>query len=211
MFPWKDTMSQFNAVIAGRGGQGMLLASRVLIDEAALRRAPAWVAATHSLNQPFGAIVTHVQSGPTRSRGIEPGTADLLLALDIDEGLHNLHHLRPTGLLIVDAPRLERVVGLGEAELAQTQAMVLTADATGIAIEEGVGAYAGLVLIGMATAQPTTPLKRWVVRRAIERVSDSSIHRDCVCAFDVGYEVGLGRAPNRCTEHCALEWDVIAS
>ncbi|MBE3575155.1 MAG: indolepyruvate ferredoxin oxidoreductase subunit alpha [Firmicutes bacterium] len=90
-------------VIAGVGGQGGLLATRLL---AQLFLDQGWQVKTsevHGMAQRGGSVESHVRRGQeVLSPLISPGQADVLLALEKAEALRYLYYLRPGGLLLVN-------------------------------------------------------------------------------------------------------------
>jgi len=96
-----------NILIAGVGGQGILLASEVL-GEAFLRSGfDVKKSEVHGMAQRGGSVTTHLRYGPTvYSPLIEPGTADLLLAFEKIEALRFAHFLAPQGVAIVNTQEI---------------------------------------------------------------------------------------------------------
>jgi indolepyruvate ferredoxin oxidoreductase beta subunit len=96
-----------NILIAGVGGQGILLASEVL-GEAFLRSgSDVKKSEVHGMAQRGGSVTTHLRYGPkVFSPLIEPGTADLLLAFEKIEALRFAHFLAPQGVAIVNTQEI---------------------------------------------------------------------------------------------------------
>lgn len=96
-----------NILIVGVGGQGTILASRVLAGVAMGRQLDIKVSEIHGMAQRGGSVVTQVRYGkevfaPT----ITPGTADVILAFEKLEALRWLHYLRQGGTVIVNSQEL---------------------------------------------------------------------------------------------------------
>jgi indolepyruvate ferredoxin oxidoreductase beta subunit len=96
-----------NILLAGVGGQGILLASEVL-GEAFLRGGyDVKKSEVHGMAQRGGAVTTHLRFGrKVFSPLIEPGTADLLIAFEKLEALRFLHFLAPTGTVVVNTQEI---------------------------------------------------------------------------------------------------------
>lgn len=96
-----------NILLAGVGGQGILLASEVL-GEAFLRGGyDVKKSEVHGMAQRGGAVTTHLRFGPkVYSPLIEPGTADLLIAFEKLEALRFLHYLAPDGTAVVNTQEI---------------------------------------------------------------------------------------------------------
>ena len=150
-----DQGNGYNAVLAGIGGQGILLASKILVQEAMQRGSSVLGAETHGMAQRGGSVIAHVRTGSCRSPMVLPRSAHLLVGLEKLEGLRNLAFLRPGGLLIANSadetfitPKVrEYLQGLG--------ARVTTLDATGLAIKGGSVRNANVVLLGGCAAADT--------------------------------------------------------
>ncbi len=92
-----------NILIAGVGGQGTLLASRVLGKYAALSGKDCKLSEIHGMSQRGGSVVTHVRIGDKiHSPVIWEGSADIVLAFESLEAARVKHYLKPSGILLVN-------------------------------------------------------------------------------------------------------------
>jgi indolepyruvate ferredoxin oxidoreductase beta subunit len=96
-------------LIAGVGGQGTILVSKILAGAALLGGGRVRTGETIGMSQRGGCVVSHVRTGAVSSSYIPPGGADLLLALELCEGARNLPRLKATGAAVVSTARLEPV------------------------------------------------------------------------------------------------------
>ncbi len=100
-----------NIAIAGVGGQGIILASDVLAQAAICAGYDVKKNEVHGMAQRGGAVVSEVRFGRrVRSPLIPDGEVDVLLALEMLEGLRHLHRLRPEGVVIADELRIRPAV-----------------------------------------------------------------------------------------------------
>ena len=91
-----------NIVLCGVGGQGTVLASRLLSTAAMLRDEPVKGAETIGMAQRGGSVTSHVRIGEgVHSPLVAKGTADLLLAFEPAEAVRQLSYLRPGGTAVV--------------------------------------------------------------------------------------------------------------
>ncbi len=91
-----------NILIAAVGGQGALLAARIIGNYALLQSQQVKVSEIRGMSQRGGSVVTHVRFAPeVHSPVIEMGQADILLGLEMLEAARAIAHLRPGGRLIV--------------------------------------------------------------------------------------------------------------
>jgi indolepyruvate ferredoxin oxidoreductase beta subunit len=107
VIPVVDTADTKNILIVGVGGQGTILASRVIAGVVMRRGLDIKVSEIHGMAQRGGSVVTQVRFGkevfaPT----ITPGTADFILAFEKLEALRWLHYLREGGTVIVNSQEL---------------------------------------------------------------------------------------------------------
>lgn len=96
-----------NVIIVGVGGQGTILASKVLAGVAMAGGMDIKVSEIHGMAQRGGSVVTQVRYGrevfaPT----ITPGTADVILAFEKLEALRWVHYLKKEGTVIVNSQEL---------------------------------------------------------------------------------------------------------
>ena len=95
-----------NIMIVGVGGQGTLLASRIL-GAAALRAGQqVKLSEVHGMSQRGGSVVTYVKYGErVDSPVIEPGEADMIIAFEELEAYRSLPYLKKDGVLIVNTQK----------------------------------------------------------------------------------------------------------
>ena len=85
-------------LICGVGGQGTVLASRVLAAAAMEAGHPVHSAETIGMAQRGGSVTSHVRVGEDAFSPLIPlGGADLLMAFEPAEAVRNLPYLRPEG------------------------------------------------------------------------------------------------------------------
>ncbi len=94
-----------NVLIAGVGGQGSVLASRILAQAALAKGWHVRTAETIGMAQRGGSVLGHVRMGNDGEQVHAPlvsrGTADCIIALEPGEGLRALEYLSATGLMVV--------------------------------------------------------------------------------------------------------------
>ena len=93
-------------VLAGVGGQGTILASKLLARAAMARGLHVRTAETIGMAQRGGSVVSHVRIGDGASSPlVGPGRADALIAFEPAEAARQLSYLRSGGTLVTsDAP-----------------------------------------------------------------------------------------------------------
>lgn len=91
-----------SCLLCGVGGQGTVLASRIIAAAAMNKGLHAKTAETIGMAQRGGSVVSHVRIGNSiASPTIPKGQADCLLGFEPGEAAANLDYLKPEGILIV--------------------------------------------------------------------------------------------------------------
>ena len=90
-----------SCLLCGVGGQGTVLASRILAMAAIEKGGFARTAETIGMAQRGGCVTSHVRIGESvPSPLIPPGRADAVLAFEPGEGVRNLSYLKDGGIVI---------------------------------------------------------------------------------------------------------------
>lgn len=96
-----------NILIAGVGGQGTLLASRVLGKYAMLCGQDCKLSEIHGMSQRGGSVVTHVRIGEKiHSPVVWEGSADMIIAFECLEAVRAKHYLKKDGILLVNDEKI---------------------------------------------------------------------------------------------------------
>ena len=96
-----------NIMIVGVGGQGTLLASRILGNAVIRMGYDVKVSEVHGMSQRGGSVVTYVKYGEkVHSPIIDNGEADIVLAFELLEAYRALPVLKADGRLIVNNQRI---------------------------------------------------------------------------------------------------------
>lgn len=191
-----------NLLLSGVGGQGVVLASYVLSRVALAEGYDVKQSEVHGMSQRGGSVVSHFRFGEkVWSPLVTQGTADILLAFEVLEALRYVHWLRPGGLLIYNALRINPspvAAGLAtypadvDARIAEAHAKVSRVDANALAQKAGTVKAANVVMLGAVSgALPFAP-DTWteVIREAVPpKTVDVNLK-----AFRLGTAVGTGTA-----------------
>lgn len=157
-------MSQTKSVmIVGVGGQGTLLASRILGSAMLQKGYDVKVGEVHGMSQRGGSVVTYVRFGEkVFSPVIERGEADVLLAFEQLEAARALPYLKSGGVAVVNTQEIDPMpVVTGQAAYPQglleameeKGARVLAVDALELAERAGSQKAVNVVLIGAMARQ----------------------------------------------------------
>jgi indolepyruvate ferredoxin oxidoreductase beta subunit len=100
---------KINCLLSGVGGQGTVLASRVIAQAAMAKGLFARTAETIGMAQRGGCVVSHVRVGNTASPLIPLGNADILIGFEPGEAMRNLPYLKEGGTVIVSPKVIQPV------------------------------------------------------------------------------------------------------
>ncbi len=188
-------MSDLNIMIVGVGGQGTLMASRLLGNVAMQLGNDVKVSEVHGMSQRGGSVVTYVKMGEkVYSPIIEKGEADIILAFERLEALRWIDYLKQGGSLILNDQKIDPMpVIIGKASYPEaiierfkkSAIRLFTVDGLKIAEECGNAKAVNVVLIGLLAA--TTSIDKKVWERALEEVIPPKVLEVNQRAFKKGY------------------------
>ncbi|HNR12825.1 MAG TPA: indolepyruvate oxidoreductase subunit beta [Thermodesulfobacteriota bacterium] len=103
----KDSKDVTNLLLVGVGGQGVVVASKILTEAALLAGFDVKKSEVHGMAQRGGSVVSQVRFGPTvYSPLIKRGEADVLLSFEQLETLRYLEYLSTRALVILNNHRI---------------------------------------------------------------------------------------------------------
>ncbi len=169
-------MDTKNIMIVGVGGQGSLLASKLLGHLLMGRGYDVKVSEVHGMSQRGGSVVTFVRYGEkVYSPVIDRGEADAIVSFELLEAARWLSYLKPEGRVVTNTQRIDPMpVITGAAEypaglvekLESAGAKVDALDCLGLAEEAGSAKAVNLVLLGRLSHYVDFPSEAW--QEAIE-------------------------------------------
>ncbi len=188
-------MKTTSIMIVGVGGQGSLLASkllgRLLLDEGYDVK----VSEVHGMSQRGGSVVTYVRYGEkVYSPIITEGEADIIISFEKLEAARYAKYLKKDGLIVVNSQQIDPMpVIIGAAtyptdvldELTAKGMNVEALDALSLAIEAGSPKAVNIVLMGKAAKNFDIPYESWI--KAIEKTVAERFVEMNKKAFDLGY------------------------
>ncbi len=161
-----------NIMIVGVGGQGSLLASKLLGHVVMEAGYDVKVSEVHGMAQRGGSVVTYVKFSDEKvwSPVINEGEADLIISFELLEGARYLQYLKPDGRLVVNDQKISPMpVITGAASYPEDipgkiAAMGINAtvvDALALAEEAGSAKATNVVLMGVASQSMPFPVESW--------------------------------------------------
>lgn len=149
-----------NILIVGVGGQGTLLASKILGGAAMLSGLDVKQSEVHGMAQRGGSVVTYVRfADKVCSPLVEKGQADIIIAFEKLEAVRWASYLKPNGKLIVndqEIPPMPVILGVATypdniyAQLSQASINMLRVNALKLAQELGEVRTVNVILLGVA-------------------------------------------------------------
>ena len=151
-------MKTRNIMIVGVGGQGSVLASKLLGHLLITQGYDVKVSEVHGMSQRGGSVVTYVRYGDkVYSPIIDKGQADAIVSFELLEAARNLSYLKPGGQIVTSTqqidpmPVLTGAMNYPEGLLAKIQALGVKIDALdclSLAQQAGSSKAVNLVLLG---------------------------------------------------------------
>lgn len=194
-------MEPFKLVIAGVGGQGTLLASRLLAESAIKKGLSVKVGETYGMAQRGGPVMSHVQiGGEVYSPQICPGEADVILGFEVGEAVRRgVTYLKRGSLALVNSrrmPPVEVISGAAEypcttrlmALLSEVTENILLFDATALAEMAGDPITTNMVMIGALCASGRLPYLEEVIAEVIELSLSPAYYETNIRALRLGKE-----------------------
>ena len=191
---------EFNIVLAGVGGQGILLAAEVLGTAAVNEGLNVLVSEIHGMAQRGGAVVSHVRIGEKAlSPTILEGQADMLLGFEPIETLRNLkfasektivimneEKITPTELTAkqIKYPSMKEIIE----KIHRLTEKLTVLDAAMLAKKAGSILAENVVLIGASAATGKLPIKNESIMKALRELVPAKHFDVNVKAFKLGYE-----------------------
>jgi len=168
------SLLKLNIVLAGVGGQGTLVAGKLLGFAAMKLGLDVKVSEVHGMSQRGGSVITYVRIGSkVYSPIIEAGTADYCLAFEELEGLRWSGLLKKGGTMIINSQKIRPLpVLMGKAEYpadiwkaleiaAADNARIVEIDALALALSAGSAKAVNMVMLGALSFISEIPLTIW--------------------------------------------------
>lgn len=192
-------METFKVVISGVGGQGTLLASRILAEAAVKDGLHVKIGETYGMAQRGGPVMGHIQiGGSVNNPQIRKGEADALLGFEPAEALRRgITYLKNGGLALVNTrviapvevisgmvpyPSLDKMMDL----LKRITDEVVIFDATVLAEEAGDPIATNVVMLGALAESGVLPFPEETITRTLQ----DSLHPRFLELNMKAYELG---------------------
>lgn len=170
---------KYDILVAGVGGQGVVLASRMLALAAMKAGFRVSTAETIGMSQREGSVSSHIRVGEEISGSLIPaGKADLLIGLEPAETVRNLPFLKKEGKIIVNShaiPPASKPPGSPEYNPETLLSFLEThfpgmicLDFTRVAEEAGTYRAANVAMLGAAAGMDILPFSKEIILAVLE-------------------------------------------
>lgn len=182
-------------MIVGVGGQGTLLASRILGNVAIKKGYDVKVSEVHGMSQRGGSVVTYVKYGnEVYSPIIDKGEADIILAFEELEAYRALPYAKIDGTMIVNTQTMDPmpvITGVAKypdrilEKLESKKIKLVSVDGVSMAKEAGNIKAVNVVLIGILASKMNIEYQTWI--DVIKETVPSKFLEVNLKAFELGY------------------------
>lgn len=121
-----------NVLLTGVGGQGTVLAAKVLAQAAQAKGWQVRTAETIGMAQRGGSVVSHVRMGDNGEEVIAPlvakGTADMIIAFELAEAARVLPYLAPDGVMVSATTSIQPITAALSTEPYLAEATIASLD-----------------------------------------------------------------------------------
>ena len=186
-------MKTTSIMIVGVGGQGTLLASKLLGNVLLRQGFDVKLSEVHGMSQRGGSVVTYVRFGEkVYSPVVDLGEADYILSFELLESARWISHLKKDGQLVTNThqtPPMPVITGAAEyprdiVEKLRARANVIALDALPLAEQAGSARAVNVVLIGVLSK--LMPFDESVWREAIAETVPKKFLEVNLRAFELG-------------------------
>jgi len=191
-------MKPTRLIIVAVGGQGNLLASRVIGESALLADVPVRMSEIHGMAQRGGVVESSIVFGDAQSTIISDGEADVLVGFEPSETLRALNKCNSSTVVITNlAPLPPFTVTTGSGvypDLDELQLLIqaktaklIAFDAEALAVQAGNILSVNMVLLGALIQTGKIPLTKEIVKEAIRTKTKKDFVESNLKAFELGF------------------------
>ncbi len=166
--------NNFNIVIAGVGGQGVITLTQIIAESALLEGKEVRASELHGLSQRGGSVETHLRIGKNIHSPLVV-SADLILSLEITESLRKVAYASKKTKFLINGYSIDYQGGLSEKQISSKINLIkqkkYLIPASKICLKElGKEVLSGVFLLSFAVHNKLIPLKPESVLKTIENM-----------------------------------------
>lgn len=189
-------------MICGVGGQGTVLASKIIAASAMDEGYTVHSAETIGMAQRGGPVTSHVRIGDDAFSPLIPiGGADLLIAFEPSEAVRNLKYLKKDGFVIVNSVPMkptslgssEGYDGKAEIEFVKSKCSCLIVNSDELCAPFGSSKFFNVAVLGVASGSGELGIKKETICDEIVKIVPERFKEKNLAAFAAGYKLGEER------------------
>ena len=185
-------------IIVAVGGQGNLLASKVLGEAALISDIPVKMSEIHGMAQRGGVVESAIVFGDAKSTIISDGEADILLGFEPSETLRALNKCSKETLVITNTTPLPPItdgICIGtypdmevlQRLITEKTKRLIAFDASDLANQAGNPMSLNIVLLGALIQVGYLPLSAETIKHAIRTTTKQAFVETNIKAFELGF------------------------
>ena len=187
-----------DVMICGVGGQGTVLASKIIAASAMDEGYAVHSAETLGMAQRGGSVTSHVRIGEDAFSPLIPlGSVDLLIAFEPSEAVRNLKYLKSDGFVIVNSVPVKPTSlggggdydGKAEIEFLKSKCDCLVINSDELCAPFGSNKFFNIAVLGAAAGTGRLGLSADTVRSEIIKIVPERFHEKNLAAFEAGRSV----------------------
>ncbi|MBR3646088.1 MAG: indolepyruvate oxidoreductase subunit beta [Lachnospiraceae bacterium] len=189
-------------LVCGVGGQGTVLASKLIASAAMDNGDMVHSAETIGMAQRGGSVTSHIRIGESASSPLIPkGNADMIIAFEPAEAVRNLCYLKKDGLVIVNCVPVKPVTeslhdtgydGVEMVEYLKSKCECIVVDAEKLCEEFGSSKFFNVAVLGVAAGSKRLGIDAGTIIHEIETRVNTRFVEINKKAFEAGMRIGEG-------------------
>ena len=195
-----SNINEYSIVLCGVGGQGTILASKILAKTAIRKGINCRVGETHGMSQRGGSVISHFRMGEEVHGAITPmAHGQVMLAFEPVESLRYVNFMKASATIVLNThPIIPTSVNAGLASYPSLDKIISTLekyplkvigfDATEIASQLGSTIALNMVILGASARLNNFPFNADEMIKSIEELVKPQFLDLNVKAFNAGYE-----------------------
>ena len=187
----------FNIVIAGVGGQGVVTLTQIIAEACLIDKKDIRTSELHGLSQRGGSVETYIRFGKKiYSPLIAQGSADLILSLEITESLKKFHYANKKTKFLINDNHIVHYKSLPQEDIKKIIEKEIKGEkylipASKICQDElGKEVLSGVYLLGYASYKNLIPIKPEIILKAIKELMPPKYLEINIRAFELADKYG---------------------
>ena len=187
-------------LICGTGGQGTVLASKIIAAAAMQEGSAVHSAETIGMAQRCGSVTSHVRIGDAAFSPLIPfGSADIILAFEPGEAVRNLKYLKKGGVAVVNTAAVKPVTeslsntgydGSEQVEYLKSKCSCIFVNSDEVCAPFGSSKFFNIIILGVAAGSGRLGISKEALLSQIEKRVPPKFIETNKKAFLTGFETG---------------------